>query len=349
VRRFGSPLARLTLLSLPLLAVASCHPASRASELPPSLQKFLDSRAEIASRLVEPIAACVRRSDSRHAVFSGCVDWHSSVHGLWALTAYTRAFDSKRFRVLIEESLSADGLEEEREYLRRHPQFEMPYGRSWFLRLAIEHRATFESDLLAPFAREVADSLVRHYEENSPEPASRSYDSASWALANLYDYAASVADEALRARVSRLISDSFVLPAERCPVADQEPAWTSFMAVCTNWAATALRVLDSSAGATWVRGFLPASALPSPVLEPKTAHHYGTNFSRAWGLWRIYWATRDRAYLDSYLLHFETSFSHPDGWRGDYRAVGHWVAQFGMFALMASYDDVPSPMESSLR
>jgi len=24
---------------------------------------------------------------------------------------------------------------------------------------------------------------------------------------------------------------------------------------------------------------------------------------------------------------------HPSWWRGDYRAVSHWVPQFGMFAL----------------
>jgi len=37
--------------------------------------------------------------------------------------------------------------------------------------------------------------------------------------------------------------------------------------------------------------------------------------------------------LKAYLDHFEGGVTPTSNWRGDYRAVGHWVAQFGMFAL----------------
>jgi len=63
------------------------------------------------------------------------------------------------------------------------------------------------------------------------------------------------------------------------------------------------------------------------------AHHFGLNFSRAWGLWDIY-AKTDRADVaKSYATHLSQGFSPASNWRGDYREVGHWVAQFGMFAL----------------
>ena len=49
----------------------------------------------------------------------------------------------------------------------------------------------------------------------------------------------------------------------------------------------------------------------------------------------------DPSYLDSFLLHFKVNYSHPGWWNGDYRAVGHWVPQFGMFALISTFYDVP--------
>jgi hypothetical protein len=33
------------------------------------------------------------------------------------------------------------------------------------------------------------------------------------------------------------------------------------------------------------------------------------------------------------LDHIETNLHRPSWWRGDYRSVGHWVPQFGIFAL----------------
>ena len=57
------------------------------------------------------------------------------------------------------------------------------------------------------------------------------------------------------------------------------------------------------------------------------------NFSRAWSLWDIGVATGEPAYAVSYARHFKAGFEPHSNWNGDYSRVGHWVAQFGMFAL----------------
>jgi hypothetical protein len=33
------------------------------------------------------------------------------------------------------------------------------------------------------------------------------------------------------------------------------------------------------------------------------------------------------------VAHFNNAFAPASNWRGNYMAVGHWVAQFGLFAL----------------
>jgi hypothetical protein len=74
------------------------------------------------------------------------------------------------------------------------------------------------------------------------------------------------------------------------------------------------------------------SRQPVPV-KPSSPHAYGLNFSRAWALWDIGVATAEPAYFVSYARHFKAGYEPHSNWNGDYSRVGHWVAQFGMFAL----------------
>jgi hypothetical protein len=70
-----------------------------------------------------------------------------------------------------------------------------------------------------------------------------------------------------------------------------------------------------------------------PVTEPRKAHHYALNFSRGWAMLALAGASGDDALLAGALDHIEVNLHHPSWWRGDYRAVSHWVPQFGIFAL----------------
>src|SRR5262249_53537095 len=74
-------------------------------QVPPALEQLAQQRDAIARDLSETIARCVERHDTAHPAFHGCVDWHSAVHGVWALVAYVRATGDERFRPLIDETL----------------------------------------------------------------------------------------------------------------------------------------------------------------------------------------------------------------------------------------------------
>lgn len=321
--------------------------SAAASKLPAELVKFRAERAQMAASLAVPIAACVARYDTDHPAFHGCMDWHSATHGVWALVAYSWATGDDRYNDLVKSTIRPEALNAEREYLKEHPYFEMPYGRAWFLRLAIDYRKKFADHALDAMADDVAASLADYYSNVPPDPNSVAYSGSTWPLINLYEYAQSRSDEKLKAFVTRLVR-RYYIPDTVCPALKKEVDTREFMALCTNWAWLVGDVLAQGepAGsgqdfARWLGRFLPPDQLMEPIESPDSAHQSGLNFSRAWGLWSLYRITDDTAYLDAYLKHIRRTYSHSEQWGGRYETVAHWVPQFGMLALMVSYYDWP--------
>lgn len=289
-----------------------------------------ETRGEIALKLVEPPARCIVRRDTAHPVFHGCIDWHSSVHATWAMIAAMRLSGVKRYELLLDTFLSPSGIARERQVLAADPRFEMPYGRAWFLRLAIEYRATIGSERLAAMASDIADSMVAYYRAKPPDPHARDYASASWALINLYDYGVAMRRDDIVRFVGDLVRAHFLSHDSCDPNLDLTGG---FMAVCSNWAWLVARVLPPVEFRAWLGRFLPLPERFVPLAQPTAAHQYGINFSRAWGLAGLYRATGDARWRTAAAAHFDRAYRQPSWWDGDYRRVGHWVAQFGMFAL----------------
>ena len=159
-----------------------------------SWSRLLANRVSWLRTLGTTVATAVSRQDTNFPAFHGCVDWHSAVHGHWALLFVSRATGDASFRKVVDDSLLPDRIEQEDAYLLAHPVFEMPYGRAWFLRLAIEDTRVTGSARLQKMAVHVARSLRSHYTRVSPIPLSKDYDNASWALRQLFDYYRSVGD-----------------------------------------------------------------------------------------------------------------------------------------------------------
>lgn len=290
----------------------------------------MDDKLKIAEQLISPIARCVGRVDTSHSAFRGCIDWHSAVHGTWSLLAYMNQSGDKRFKALVDGLLTRDNIADEFHLLRRKPHFEMPYGRAWFLRLAIEDSRFTRSDRLQIMANFVFASLVRYFKKYGVNPSSGSYDSHSWALINMLDYARFTNNQDQVRFVEGLVRAHFFSANKTCAYRFERG---HFMAVCTNWAWLVGKVMERQQFQLWVRDFFKNKGLPLAVKAPLNAHHYGLNFSRAWGLRGLYELTDDARFLKAYETHFYSTFYQPSHWRGDYRRVGHWVAQFGVFAL----------------
>src|SRR5262245_51014206 len=298
------------------------------------MQALLRARREIARELVEPIRWSVARKDTGHAAFHGCVDWHSAVHGMWALTAYARMTGDTTCDGLLEQTLRPEKLAAERALLAARPDFEMPYGRAWLLRLAREHALHRGDGALQPMAGEVLASMLAYYGGRAPDPRRGSYLSDSWALINMLDYAAWSGDGGAEATVRGLVKAHFLHHGGGC---DDALETGHFIAVATNWAWLVSKVLPHEEFQRWERAFFVRTGLPGPVAQPASWHHHGLNFSRAWGLWALYAASplgdAREGYLKAYAAHFRATYDMPALWRGSYHGVGHWVPQFGMLAL----------------
>lgn len=298
--------------------------------VPSPLKLFADNRDAIVGDLAGQVAVASRRQDTRHPAFKGCVDWHSAVHGVWALLAYERATGDRQYQELVSSILNAEALSAERAHLARSPQFEMPYGRAWFLRLAIEHhKLAGPGDLLA-FADEVARSMQAYYHGRRIDRFSGAYASDSWALINVLDYARHRHLAELEADVTGWVNARFVDAEPNC---GYERERGNFMAIGTNVAALVSRVLAVQPYAAWLDHFIAVNGLPAPIVRAAGDHEFGLNFSRAWGLWDMYAQSGRTDVAEAYAAHLDRGLTPPGNWRGSYMAVGHWVAQFGIFAM----------------
>ena len=119
---------------------------------------------------------------------------------------------------------------------------------------------------------------------------------------------------------------------DQLPAETEEESWPDFMAVTPAFCELVVR-----AGAIGIDELLEkvGARLRSlrPITSPQKPHHYALNFSRGWALFALARAGGGGDLLALGLDHIETNLHRPSWWRGDYRAVAHWVPQFGIFAL----------------
>jgi hypothetical protein len=298
------------------------------------LAQVIENKTDIARDLAETIAGTIVRDDTGHAAFHGCIDWHSAVHATWALTAYGRMTGDRQHAGLLARILTPAKVAVEHRLMREQPNFEMPYGRAWFLRLAGEHARVASGALLKPMADDVLASMLAYYSTRKPNPRRGSYESDAWALLNMHAYAMQSGKVAAEGRIRDWVQAHFVRHGGTCDYALETG---HFMAVCTNWAWLVSRILPQTELDRWAEAFFAGPCLPNPVTNPVNWHHHGLNFSRAWGLWALSTATGSetarRAYREAYAAHFMATYGTPALWRGNYQGVTHWVPQFGMLAL----------------
>ena len=281
--------------------------------------------------LAQVPAKHVLRHDTPHPAFHGCIDWHSACHAVWALLAYRGLSGDAQYDGIVDGILMPAKLAAEAADLAARPQFEMPYGRAWLLRLALEDRLVTGSTRLTFMARDVAASLTAQYRSRLTDPFAREYANPCWVLINLMDYAAVEG----RGDIADIVRDAAAGMAsflDRLPTESEEDSWPDFMAVTPMFCELIVRAGAVTGTQAMDKVGARLKAL-RPVTEPRKAHHYALNFSRGWAMLALAEASGDEALLALALDHIEVNLHRPSWWRGDYRSVGHWVPQFGVFAL----------------
>jgi hypothetical protein len=285
--------------------------------------------------------------------FYGCFDWHSAVHGHWALARLVRlcpgaAFEQDATRAL-DTSLTDANLAGELRYLHTPGRegFELPYGMAWLLTLARElcewddPRAHRWQGVLRPLEQLAAERMLRWATQLPFAVRTGEHTQSAFGLAMFLDWA--------RTRDERATADAIALCARKLYASDRdgpihlEPSGYDFLSPCLSEADLMRRLLEPADLAGWLTRFLPGLAAPSLPLavscpdpaDPKLSHLDGLNLSRAWMLEAIASAlpetdARRKRLLGSAAQHAARGLAAVTG---DHYAGRHWQGSFAVYLL----------------
>ncbi|MDR4494620.1 MAG: DUF2891 family protein [Nitrospirales bacterium] len=306
-------------------------------------ESFCSARPEYLKILAQTVEESVLRRDTTHPTFCGCIDWHSSVHGAYALLTVARLLKQRQWVDVVDAAFKTDCLEGELASLRRGElNQELPYGYAWFLKLAQEREEGWGKEDLQPLATEIVRQLSRWMfslsdEEVHHHARRREYGNLSWPLLNLWNWGTWKRDGELAEKLSAF-TRSRLLPLDRIGPFSPDQADDEFFDPALQRYHALLTILPQEESQSWLKSVGRNNWAFLPVRMPSTPHAAGLNFSRSWGLWTLFQATQDPAFRDLYVMHIVTHMKMPQYWRDDYRKHGHWVPQFGVYAIALSME-----------
>ena len=288
--------------------------------------------------------------------FRGAFDWHSAVHGHWALVRSLRAAPGGAFaaraRSAVSANLTPERLAAERTFLSKPGRegFELPYGLAWLLQLCAELREWRDDDAgrwsaaLAPLEVLAASRIGGYFTRLPVAVRGGEHAQSAFALGLALDWARTARDDALASRLSQRSLDYFGGDVD-APIR-YEPGGTDFLSPVLAEADLMRRVLPGERFAEWFSGFLPTLDSPAAArwLEPvravdrgdgKLAHWDGLNLSRAWMLEAIAEALPAEAPPAGILRaaaerHRRMALA---GARTTHYAGTHWLGSFAIYLL----------------
>jgi hypothetical protein len=309
-------------------------------------ENFCSARREYLTALAEIVEQSFIRQDTAHPAFCGCIDWHSSVHGAYGLLTAARLTGQTRWAGVVDTALEPDSLAAELASLRRGElHHELPYGYAWFLTLALERAQGWSNNDLLPLATEIASRLAYWIFSLSDEGLvhhvqRREYANLSWPLLNLWHWGSWKQDSELLEHLSHFTRVRLLPLDQECPAA-LDRATDEFFPAALQRCRALLTILSPHESAQWLDSHQSGDGDLFPLTVFPTSHSAGLNFSRSWSLWTLWQHTKDSAFRDGYCNHIVTHMEMPQYWREDYRKHGHWVPQFGIYAIALSIEDAP--------
>ena len=198
--------------------------------------------------------------------FYGCYDWHSSVHGHWALLRLLKLWpalpQAKTIRELFAAHFAPEVMAREAAYFARPETklFERPYGWAWFLRLRAElltwndPQGALWAKALEPLATVLSERTRDYLGRLSLPIRAGTHGNTAYSLAHMLDYARVAKDGALEAAI-RSAAGRFYLKDRQCPLA-YEPSGEDFISPCLAEADLLRRFAGGPQGETQWRLFL---------------------------------------------------------------------------------------------
>lgn len=287
-----------------------------------------------------------------HPVFYGCFDWHSSVHGHWALLNIIKELPDFEHKEAIfkkiKRNISKENILKELDYFDdvHNKSFERTYGWAWLLKVAetLQDWDTDEAKQLYENLQPLVALIENKYIEFLPKLkyAIRvgEHPNTAFGMSFALDYSKKYAPELASVIMEK--AKEYYMNDKGCPIT-WEPGGFDFLSPCLQEASLMMKVLPKEEFITWLDMFLPNFRNnPSSYLEVaevtdrsdgKLAHLDGLNFSRAWCLYELGNVLENEKMLNLANKHFDYSYSKMDS--GEY-AGAHWLASFALYAVLKS-------------
>ena len=306
-------------------------------------EALVTRRDELVRAFATVVADGVARADTAHPAFHGCYDWHSAVHGTYALLAASRLTGESTFAEMALSQAGSTAVAAEVSALAGgRLDHEVPYGMAWVLVLDAE-AARSDLDVFGDLAIAAADRVVGHLDalrrggDLTSAAFDAEYPSATWAtialrrwgLARCNSYAIDAADRAA-ALILGAFSGGGAKPAQATAGRGFfSPVHLAVLLAADLGCGADPAVLDGRTGFD--------TDLLAGTQEP-TVHSAGLNFSRAWGLYGAWRITREPRWRDVAAGLIIGHAARPERWRDDYARYAHWIPQFGVFAVAETVD-----------
>jgi hypothetical protein len=307
-------------------------------------ESYVSRRDELVRAFATVVAASVTRFDTDHPAFHGCFDWHSAVHGTYALLAASRLTGDPAFaKVALSQTVPAAVAAEVAALADGRLDHEIPYGLAWALILDAE-AARADISVFRGLADIARDRVVAHLDGLAAEGtlstavADEEYPNAIWSTIALRRWGVARGDALAVDRAERVATEILGAFSSRGPGDAAAPMAGRGFFSPVHLAVLLVADLDGTTKATaliadarFVNDLLDAGHEP-------TVHSAGLNFSRAWGLYGAWRITRESRWREASAGLMVGHAARPDRWRDDYARYAHWVPQFGVFAVAETID-----------
>ena len=289
-------------------------------------------------------------------IFSGCFDWHSSVHMHWTLIRLMRLFPDLKQKdqiiSLMNEQFTEEKVGTELAFFnsRYNETFERTYGWAWLLRLQSEFILLNDENgkkwaqTLSPLVKVIRDRSIEYFNKLPKPVRPGTHSNTAFSMDHMLKYAEITNDSEFVESLKKRAVD-FFLKDRNCPT-DYEPSGVDFVSPCLAQAHLMAQVLEKKAFLNWLNEFLPAPGsdefsfvMNPPEITDHTdyviGHLVGLNFQRAWSYIGISNALDERDYRKELFrsvaaIHLHEGLNGMDktGYGGE-----HWLASFATYAL----------------
>ena len=300
--------------------------------------------------LIEPI--------QRHPIFYGCYDWHSAVHGHWALVKILNNYPEFPLRSKIVKKLGKHftkyRFDKEAKFFKTKPgkTFERPYGYGWLLRLIEELDKSTDPQMKKwranskALEKVIAGKMMKYFETFKYPNRVGTHGNSAFAMSHAWDYALRVQDQKLLKAISNA-SDEWFAGDTSCPM-HIEPSGGDFVSPCLAVAHLMAKIKSDSEFISWFDKYMPSLSdsrvqnfffppRTKDIKDPIAGHLVGLTFQRTWSMKSILKRLpQGHVYHDIFLssrnLHLQSGVEQmfDTGYGGT-----HWLASFAIHATLS--------------